>query len=162
MTPNTPENVRKDYDKIAADYAEHLYRELEHKAFDREVLTRFASDVGNGEVCDLGCGPGHVAAFLARQGVRISGLDLSPAMISEAQRFNPGIPFRVGNMLALHFAADSLAGIVAFYAIVNMTSEQIVAAFGEMPECSRRMGCYCWRFTSGKKWWRRARCGETL
>ena len=76
--------VRADYDRIAADYAEHIYNELENKPFDCELLLRFAAEVhGRGEACDMGCGPGHVARFLHDAGVHVSGLDLSPQMIEE-------------------------------------------------------------------------------
>jgi SAM-dependent methyltransferase len=87
---------------------------------------------GRGEVCDLGCGPGHVARFLRDAGVPVSGLDLSPAMVDEARRLNPDIDFRVGDMLALEVGDCALAGIVAFYAIVNLSRDDIRRAFAEM------------------------------
>ena len=56
---------------------------------------------GLGPVCDLGCGPGHVARYLNERGVRTIGVDLSAMMVEEARRRNPGIEFRQGNMLLL-------------------------------------------------------------
>jgi hypothetical protein len=56
------DDVARDYDALAAAYTEHVAGELEGKPFDRELLRRFAARVGEGGVCDLGCGPGHVAA----------------------------------------------------------------------------------------------------
>jgi ubiquinone/menaquinone biosynthesis C-methylase UbiE len=40
--------------------------------------------------------------------------------------------FRVGDMLALELEDNSLAGIVAFYAIVNLPLETLPIAFGDM------------------------------
>jgi ribosomal protein S18 acetylase RimI-like enzyme len=34
--------IRANYDRLATQYAVHLFDELRHKPFDREVLTRFA------------------------------------------------------------------------------------------------------------------------
>jgi trans-aconitate methyltransferase len=59
------EIVRIDYDRIAEDYARHIYGELAHKPLDRELLRRFAARM-RGQVCDMGCGPGQVARFLPR------------------------------------------------------------------------------------------------
>jgi SAM-dependent methyltransferase len=134
MNTNPIEQVREDYDRIAAEYARRIFHELDGKPKDRELLLRFAALVGGGgAVCDMGCGPGHVARFLRDNGVeRVSGLDLSPAMLEHARRLNPGIDFEEGNLLSLSLADGSLAGITAFYAIVNIAEESLPAVFGEM------------------------------
>ena len=130
---NDPASVRSDYDSIAEDYARKIYGELEHKPFDRELLTRFAGAVRvRGPACDLGCGPGHVARFLRDAGADVFGLDLSPQMVEQAKRLNPDISFREGNMLALDLRDGSLAGITAFYAIVNIPAASLPTAFSEM------------------------------
>jgi hypothetical protein len=54
-------SIRESYDQLAEEYANHLFHELENKPFDRELLDRFAAGV-SGLVCDMGCGPGHVAS----------------------------------------------------------------------------------------------------
>jgi SAM-dependent methyltransferase len=134
MTANPTEQVRADYDRIAGEYARRMFHELDAKPKDRELLLRFASNIGNsGEVCDMGCGPGHVARFLRDNGVRsVYGLDLSPAMLDHARRLNPDIEFREGNLLSLPLADGSLAGISAFYAIVYIPEASLPAVFGEM------------------------------
>lgn len=133
MSTNPVEQVREDYDRIAAEYARRLFKELDGKPKDRELLRRFASLVGDhADVCDMGCGPGHVARFLHDAGVRVSGLDLSPAMLAEARRLNPDIEFRKGNLLSLPLPDGALAGITAFYAIVNIPEESLPLVFREM------------------------------
>ncbi len=109
-----------------------MFRELDAKPFDREQLSRFAREVmGRGPICDLGCGPGHVARYLRDAGADVFGVDLSPQMIAQARQLNPEIDFREGNMLALDLEDRSLAGIVAFYAIVNIPQESLSLAFAE-------------------------------
>lgn len=78
-------------------------------------------DQGLGPVCDLGCGPGHVARYLHDLGMEeIFGLDLSTGMVETARRLNPGIEFRQGNMLSLDAGDGSWGAIVAFYSIVHL------------------------------------------
>jgi SAM-dependent methyltransferase len=133
MTKNTTESVRETYDRLAGAYACRYVNELESKPMDRELLHRFAVDVqGRGAVCDMGCGMGHIARFLRDAGASVFGLDLSPRMIEQARRLNPDILFQVGDMMALALRDESLAGIVAFYAIVNIPPDFLPTVFQEM------------------------------
>jgi ubiquinone/menaquinone biosynthesis C-methylase UbiE len=133
MTQDRTENIRENYDRVADEYARRMFHELDGKPFDREQLMRFASSVdGLGAVCDIGCGPGHVARFLRDAGTDVFGLDLSPQMIAQARQLSPDIEFRQGNMLALDLEDGTLAGITAFYAIVNIPAESLPLAFAEM------------------------------
>jgi SAM-dependent methyltransferase len=122
---------RASYDRLATQYTRHLFDELDRKPLDRELLARFAREV-RGPVCDLGCGPGHVARHLQGLGVDVFGVDLSPGMVEEARRLNPEIEFREGDMLSLEDADGSLGGIVAFYSVVHLRREELPRAFGEM------------------------------
>lgn len=126
-------SIRDSYNRLANEYATHLFEELQNKPLDRELLNRFASEVkGRGEVCDMGCGPGHVARYLHQAGVTVFGLDLSPGMLEQARTLNSGIRFREGNMLALELEDQVLVGITAFYAIVNLPEESLPLVFREM------------------------------
>ncbi len=129
----TPQRIRASYDTVAQEYAERFTGELSHKPRDRELLTRFACEVhGHGDVYDLGCGPGQTTAFLHGCGVRVHGLDISEDLLRQARQRHPGIPFEPGDMLALPLADASLAGIVAFYAIVHFSPAQLRRALEEM------------------------------
>jgi SAM-dependent methyltransferase len=126
-------DVRESYDSAAEAYARHLASELEHKPLDRHLLNRFAEATrGRGLVADLGCGPGHVSKYLHDQGVTMAGIDLSAEMIRCAARLNPGIDFRVGDMRALEVPSGSLAGVVAFYAIVHFSAAELGPVMIEM------------------------------
>lgn len=133
MDPQKLGDCQSSYDRIAQDYAARIYGELAQKPLDRKLLDDFASRVkGGGPVCDLGCGPGHVARYLHDVGVDVFGLDLSPGMLEQARRLNPGLHFREGNMLSLDVPDSSWAAVVAFYSIVNIPKADIPQAFGEI------------------------------
>ena len=124
--------VSSSYDALADEYVAHIYHELEHKPLDREWLARFSAAVGTpGPICDLGCGPGHVARYLHEQGAQVLGMDLSPRMIEWARQLNGGIEFRVSNMAALEVADGIWGGIVAFYSIIHLPPTQIAAVLRE-------------------------------
>jgi ubiquinone/menaquinone biosynthesis C-methylase UbiE len=133
MIDDTTRSIRESYDRLADEYARQIYNELQSKPLDREFLNRFAAEVsGRGEACDMGCGPGQVACYLRDRGASVFGLDLSPQMVEQARQLNPDISFREGNMLALDLPDASLAGIAAFYAIVNIPRESQPQVFREM------------------------------
>jgi SAM-dependent methyltransferase len=134
-------SVRDSYDRIADEYTRRIFNELEHKPFDRELLNRFAAQVRDrGDVCDMGCGPGHVARYLREAGARVFGLDLSPRMIENARKLNPDLIFRIGNMMDLDLEDATLAGIAAFYSIVNIPKESLPLVFREMERVLRPDG----------------------
>jgi SAM-dependent methyltransferase len=133
MTQKSILDVQSGYDRIAEEYARRIYGELQHKPLDRNLLDRFAQTVSDtGIACDLGCGPGQVAQYLQGRGVKVCGVDLSEGMLQRARELNPAIEFYPGDMRALPVANHAWAGIVAFYAIVNLSAAEVAKAIREM------------------------------
>jgi ubiquinone/menaquinone biosynthesis C-methylase UbiE len=97
----------------------------------------------------MGCGPGHVARYLRDAGTTVFGLDLSTKMLEQARRLNPDISFREGNMMALDLEDRTLAGIAAFYAIVNIPKESLPLVFREMDRVLRPGGMLLLAFHTG-------------
>ncbi|HKT70985.1 MAG TPA: class I SAM-dependent methyltransferase, partial [Terriglobales bacterium] len=85
-----------------------------------------------GPVCDLGCGPGHIARYLQERGTRCFGLDLSFGNLKQARRLNSALEFVQGDMLALPFRAETLGGIAAFYSIIHLDRDKLPLALREM------------------------------
>jgi ubiquinone/menaquinone biosynthesis C-methylase UbiE len=126
-------DVASGYDLVADEYARRLSDELKHKALDCRLLDRFAESVRNaGVACDLGCGPGHIARYLRQCGIPVCGMDLSLGMVERARQLNPDIAFNQGDMRALPVQENTWAGIAAFYAIVNLSTRDVVQALREM------------------------------
>src|SRR5262249_40651509 len=127
------QGLQESYDRVAEEYVSRIYHELRDKPLDRQLLDRFADAVrGRGPVCDVGCGPGHVARYLHERGVDVSGVDLSEQMVAWARRLNDGIRFEQGDMTRLRFADGSWAALVAFYSIIHVGRSELVPTLREL------------------------------
>ena len=127
------EIARRGWDAVADRYADELYRELERKPYDRSLLGRFALMAKRElPVLDLGCGPGHVTAYLSALGLTARGIDLAPEMIRVARERNPALAFEVGDMLDLGLAPGSIGGAVAFYSLINLVRTDVPALLAQL------------------------------
>lgn len=125
--------LQSSYDTIAEEYVTRIYHELDGKPLDRQLLDRLADRVRDrGTICDLGCGPGHVARYLRDRGASVMGVDLSAGMVEQARQLNPDIPFQMGNILSLEAESESWAGIAAFYALIHIPRVQMGTALREL------------------------------
>ncbi len=155
------EELQSSYDRVAEDYATQFRDEMDKKPFDRKMLDWLAEKVdGLGVICDMGCGPGQIARYLHSQGVKVCGVDLSSAMMQQAQSLNPDIPFQQGDILALADVADnSYGGIAAFYSIVHIPRQKVVRALQELKRVLRPKGVLLLAFHIGQEikhldeWW---------
>lgn len=125
--------TRTFYDAIAEDYQARFRTALPDSPLDRALMAAFAELVGpDGQVADLGCGPGRVTAHLASLGLRVFGLDLSASMLAIARRENPGLRFEQGSMLELDLPDGALAGAVSWYSSIHTPWERLPDLFGEI------------------------------
>jgi ubiquinone/menaquinone biosynthesis C-methylase UbiE len=147
-----PNRVAEVYDVVAMEYAEKFCGEHEKKPQDREILYRFSQEVaGKKPIWDFGCGPGQTTQYLRNLGIEISGLDLSEKLIEQAHVIHPGITFLKGNLLDLEFVDESIAGIVAFYAIVHFSEEQVERAFREIFRVLQPGGIFLFTYHIGEE-----------
>ena len=93
--------VRSSYDTVAAAYADALAGELAELPFERWLLERVVDLAGYAPVVEVGCGPGHVTAFLADCGAAATGFDLSAGMVEQARARYPQASYDVGDLRRL-------------------------------------------------------------
>lgn len=132
--PSYLTTTRIAYDTVAADYAAVLRTQLDESPLERAMLGAFAERVkanGNGEVGDLGCGPGRVTEHLHSLGLTAFGVDLSPEMVAVARHTYPELRFDVGLMTALNIKDEALGGVVAWYSIIHTPPELLPKIFAE-------------------------------
>ena len=148
---NSQEKVLQCYNTVADDYAVERWDELARKHIDRLLLKEFAAaNKDNGLCADFGCGPGQTTRFLYDNGLTdIVGIDLSPAMVSVARRLSPQVKFETGDLLNIGYSSGHLGSVLAFYAIVHFTTDQIRKCFGEINRVLKTGGDFLFSFHAG-------------
>ena len=123
--------TRDSYDQVAGQYTDYVLEVFPTDVVDRAMIGLFAELVAgldNLQVADVGCGPGHISDFLARRGLSVRGVDLSPAMIDMARRARPDLRFDLGSLLELDIGDGSLGGVLAHYSIIHTPPDRVPAA----------------------------------
>lgn len=126
--------VRAAYDAVAATYAEQLLNELTGLPFESWLLDRVATHADGGPVVEVGCGPGHVTAYLADAGADATGLDLSPAMVAEARRRFPDGSYEVGDLRRLMrpTTGPGWQAVLAWYSLIHLGASELPGAIGAL------------------------------
>ena len=114
--------ARPVYESMAAEYAAELDRNPWNSLYERPGMVALLPPVAGKQVLDVGCGPGSLSAWLARNGARVTGFDASAAMVELAEkRAIPSASFVVADLAEpLDFLADdtfdiAVAGLVLHY-----------------------------------------------
>lgn len=127
-------DARDSYDRVASPYAELTRGAFDRLPFERSALDLFAQRVlaaGGGPVVDAGCGPGWLTGHLARQGLEITGVDLSAAFAEIARTNHPGLTFSVGSITALPLGDETLAGLVCWYVLHHVPDSDLPGVLAE-------------------------------
>jgi SAM-dependent methyltransferase len=107
-----------------------------------EFLAELASD---GSALELGIGTGRIAVPLAQRGIRVHGIDLSEAMVSQLRR-KPGadrIGVTIGDFARATVEERFSVAYLVFNTIMNLTSQdEQVACFRNVAAHLRPGGCF--------------------
>ncbi|MGW7242969.1 class I SAM-dependent DNA methyltransferase [Streptomyces sp. NPDC054804] len=136
-------DTRTSYDTVAVSYADQVRDAIAGTTYVRAALALFADSVrtaGGGPVADVGCGPGHVTAYLHTLGIDAFGIDLSPGMIDVARRDHPGLRFQVGSMTDLDLPAASVAGLLAWQSLIHIPDDDLPTVLGHFHRALRPGG----------------------
>lgn len=133
--------VAASYDAMAQQYSELFATELARNPSDRRLLEELVAALPTvGAVADVGCGPGHGAGYLARQGIEAVGIDLSPAMIERARHLHPDVAFEVGDLRELDAGGPRFVGVVAFYSLIHLRRADVPFALAGIRRALRPDG----------------------
>ncbi|KAA2260084.1 methyltransferase domain-containing protein [Solihabitans fulvus] len=154
------DRVRLSYDTVAEEYATRLCDELSGKPLDRALLASLLEQAEpDAPIADLGCGPGHVAAWLAERGARTVGVDLSAGMVEVGRHRYPAVEFRQGDLLSLPAGDGEFGAAVALYTIIHLAPQELRRAFEELGRVLRPAGLLLLSFHVGEEvrhldeWW---------
>jgi SAM-dependent methyltransferase len=110
------------------------YDETSAKMFDPEVLgpavELLAELAGDGPVLEFGIGTGRVALPLARRGLQVAGIDLSPDMVAKLREKEGGeaIEVAVGDISTTRVDGEFALVYVVWNTINNLTTQEAQAA----------------------------------
>jgi demethylmenaquinone methyltransferase/2-methoxy-6-polyprenyl-1,4-benzoquinol methylase len=130
-------DVRSMFDEIVDRY--DLLNGLLSMGLDRRWRRAAAKAIPvrgpNDRVLDLGCGTGKLGALLAGR-ARVTGLDVSHAMLARARRTNGNLLMLVqGSAFALPFEDAAFAGAVSGFLLRNL--DDLPRAFSELARVLR-------------------------
>jgi len=115
-----------------------------HSTEDSLRLAREAVGIGAADtVLDVACGPGIVACDFARHARRVTGIDLTPAMIEQARALQAAkglanLEWRVGDVSVLPFDSSAFSVVFTRYSFHHLLDPARVLA--EMARVSRPGG----------------------
>lgn len=127
----TDQRVAESYNSRAAEYIELLGTLESVHADDLELIRRWAAPLP-GPVLDVGCGPGHLSAYLSSLGAETTGVDLAERFVDHAKATYPHVAFELGSMASLAVADNSVTGILAWYSVIHVDPENLPQVLAEL------------------------------
>lgn len=128
------------FDNIGQNYDEAF----PHKEGQIETVQRLAAHLPKGaHVLDLGCGTGiPTSRQLVDAGFRVTGTDISPAMVDLARRNVPEGEFHVADIVDLK-AEQEYDAVVAFFALLMLPRARIPEVLRSIHRALVPGGCFC-------------------
>ncbi len=124
------ERIAERYDAFSADMFEPAVV---------EPAVNFLADLaGEGGALELGIGTGRIALPLSKRGVRVHGIDVSPAMVARL-RAKPGaddVGVTIGDFAATKVGSTFRLAYLVFNTIMNLTTQD------EQVECFRNVAAH--------------------
>lgn len=137
-----PEN---NFDEWTAQTYETKWPELFDPAVIEPAVGFLAELAGKGRALELGIGTGRIALPLSRRGVRVHGIELSPAMVAQL-RTKPGsddIGVTIGDFATTGPGGTFALAYLVRNTITNLTSQdEQVACFGNVAAHLEDGGCF--------------------
>jgi ubiquinone/menaquinone biosynthesis C-methylase UbiE len=115
---NTEKIVEEGYDKLAQLYHKRRIERFWTVAPDVEGLAKRLAP--GSAILDVGCGSGYIASVLENRGFKVTGIDISIAMLELAKSNSPRSTFLRMDMKRLDFPRESFDGIICLYSIFHV------------------------------------------
>jgi len=134
-----------NFDERIAKRYEDLWPELFDPAVVDPAVNFLAERADTGAALELGIGTGRIALPLSRRGVRVHGIELSPAMVAELQ-VKPGadsIGVTIGDFATARVAGTFTLAYLVRNTITNLTTQhEQVACFRNVAAHLEPGGCF--------------------
>jgi SAM-dependent methyltransferase len=137
--PGIVHGVRRNYfdERIAKGY-DARWANLSEPAVVDPAVSFLAGLAGKGAALELGIGTGRLALPLSQRGVRVHGIELSPAMVAQLQA-KPGsdkIGVTIGDFATTSVGETFMVAYLVRNTIMNLTTQD------EQVECFRKVSAH--------------------
>jgi ubiquinone/menaquinone biosynthesis C-methylase UbiE len=122
--------IVEQFTKQAVPFSEIPY----HNDEDTNRLVIETAGIGREDtVLDLACGPGLITCAVARIARHVTGIDITPAMIEQAQKRQQvmgltNLDWKIGDVTPLPFAGSSFSAVITRYSFHHFLEPQAVLA----------------------------------
>src|ERR671925_697585 len=124
-------------EEVAARYDERYAEGFDRAAVD-PIVDFLVDRAGSGAALELGIGTGRIALPLAQRGVRVHGIDLSPAMVARL-RAKPGaedVGVTIGDFATTRVNGTFTLAFLVRNTIMNLTTQD------EQVECFQNVAAH--------------------
>lgn len=136
------------YSARADEYAQVLGSMDAMAPTDRDLIARWAQAI-NGQIVDVGCGPGHWTAFLHDLGCTVRGIDPVPRFIEIATRNHPDIDYQTAAVADL--ADASADGLLTWYSLIHLNPVEVEEALARCWSALKPGGSLLLGFFDGER-----------
>lgn len=130
----------------AASYDDDLLQAdgpLTGYAASLKAAARMVDLAAGAEVLDIGVGTGAFAALFEASGVRITGIDPTPAMLERCALRHPGFALSLGDFAAIPFPGGRFDAVVSSFAFHEVPAMERAAACAEIARVIEPGGTLC-------------------
>jgi ubiquinone/menaquinone biosynthesis C-methylase UbiE len=146
-TDGKRDQVREVYETLAGQYDQRIPGDgpSDEVFTDTELDFLLGKIKHTDEVLDMGCGTGRFTVPLAERAGKVTGLDISPQMLTVNSRklTDRGLGARLveGDMTALPFPDDSFDAVTSMLALMHIPLDDRQRVFTEAARVLRPGGC---------------------
>lgn len=136
---HSPEMLHiKDPERYAAFYEQRGKDMEQYRIHPNGKVIRFVQPVGK-TILDLGCNVGRYVIHYAKQGFEVVGVDISSAVLKEAERKTKLLPKEISDRIAyMHSDIMDLNGIGRFDTVIlTEILEHVIDPFAVLEKCAK-------------------------
>lgn len=112
------------YEKIAHKYTEQYFDDMVDLPYIDKFLAMLPKQ---GNILDVGSGPGQFAKHMIVKGFEVVGIDFSKEMVRVSKDKVPSVDFRHMDMRQLDFPDNYFDGVFSAYSLIHIPSEEVLA-----------------------------------